>query len=69
MATCKGTALCLILCVAFVPACGGAEGNAGEEAADGEGSPVTVTDADGEEVTVEDANRIVPLNGDIAEIV
>jgi iron complex transport system substrate-binding protein len=44
-----------------------------EEAAPEEGSesklPVTVTSADGEEVTVEDASRIVPLNGDVAEIV
>jgi iron complex transport system substrate-binding protein len=31
--------------------------------------PVTVASADGEEVTVEDASRIIPLNGDIAEIV
>lgn len=31
--------------------------------------PVTVTDATGAEVTVEDISRIVPLSGDIAEIV
>ncbi len=31
--------------------------------------PVTVTGADGEEVTVDDASRIVPVNGDIAEVV
>jgi iron complex transport system substrate-binding protein len=31
--------------------------------------PVTVTDAAGNEVTVEDISRIVPLSGDIAEII
>lgn len=31
--------------------------------------PVTVTDANGNEVTVTDVSRIVPLSGDIAEIV
>lgn len=31
--------------------------------------PVTVHDADGQEVTVTDVSRIVPLNGDVAEIV
>jgi iron complex transport system substrate-binding protein len=31
--------------------------------------PATVTDATGNEVTVSDVSRIVPLNGDIAEIV
>lgn len=31
--------------------------------------PVTVTDATGTEVTVTDVGRIVPLNGDVAEIV
>ena len=31
--------------------------------------PVTVSGADGEEVTVDDASRIVPANGDIAEVV
>lgn len=31
--------------------------------------PATVASADGEEVTVGDVSRIVPLNGDIAEIV
>jgi iron complex transport system substrate-binding protein len=31
--------------------------------------PVTVTDADGDDVTVSDASRIVPVNGDIAEVV
>jgi iron complex transport system substrate-binding protein len=31
--------------------------------------PVTVNGADGEEVTVDDASRIVPANGDIAEVV
>ncbi|MCO5221526.1 MAG: ABC transporter substrate-binding protein [Thermomicrobiales bacterium] len=31
--------------------------------------PVTVTDANGAEVTVTDVSRIVPLSGDIAEIV
>jgi iron complex transport system substrate-binding protein len=31
--------------------------------------PVTVTDIDGEEVTISDVSRIIPLNGDIAEIV
>ncbi|MGH2557947.1 MAG: heme/hemin ABC transporter substrate-binding protein [Thermomicrobiales bacterium] len=31
--------------------------------------PVTVTDATGTEVIVTDASRIVPLNGDVAEIV
>lgn len=31
--------------------------------------PATVTNVDGEEVTVSDVSRIVPLNGDIAEIV
>lgn len=31
--------------------------------------PVTVRDADGQEVTVADVSRIVPLNGDVAEIV
>jgi iron complex transport system substrate-binding protein len=31
--------------------------------------PVTVTGADGEEVTVDDASRIIPVNGDIAEVV
>lgn len=31
--------------------------------------PITVTDASGNEVTVNDISRIVPLNGDIAEII
>lgn len=31
--------------------------------------PVTVTDANGNEVTVTDVSRIIPLSGDIAEIV
>jgi iron complex transport system substrate-binding protein len=31
--------------------------------------PVTVTGADGVEVTVDDASRIIPVNGDIAEVV
>ena len=31
--------------------------------------PVTVTGADGDEVTVDDASRIIPVNGDIAEVV
>ena len=31
--------------------------------------PVTVTGADGEPVTVRDASRIIPANGDIAEVV
>jgi len=31
--------------------------------------PVTVTDANGTEVTITDISRIVPLSGDIAEIV
>jgi heme transport system substrate-binding protein len=31
--------------------------------------PVTVTDAAGNEVTIEDVSRIVPLSGDIAEII
>jgi iron complex transport system substrate-binding protein len=31
--------------------------------------PVTVTDAGGDEVTVDDASRIIPVNGDIAEVV
>jgi iron complex transport system substrate-binding protein len=31
--------------------------------------PVTVTGADGNDVTVSDISRIIPLNGDIAEIV
>ena len=31
--------------------------------------PVTVTDTNGDEVTVTDISRIVPLNGDLAEIV
>jgi heme transport system substrate-binding protein len=31
--------------------------------------PVTVTGADGDEVTVTDASRIIPANGDIAEVV
>ena len=39
---------------------------AGEAAPD---LPATVDDADGNPVTVEDMSRIVPLNGDLAEIV
>jgi iron complex transport system substrate-binding protein len=31
--------------------------------------PVTVTGADGDEVTVSDTSRIIPANGDIAEVV
>jgi iron complex transport system substrate-binding protein len=31
--------------------------------------PVTVTGADGVEVTIDDASRIIPVNGDIAEVV
>jgi iron complex transport system substrate-binding protein len=31
--------------------------------------PVTVTDKDGRRVTVSDVSRIVPLNGDITEVV
>lgn len=31
--------------------------------------PATVTDVNGEEVTVADTSRIIPLNGDIAEII
>jgi iron complex transport system substrate-binding protein len=31
--------------------------------------PVTVTGADGDEVTVRDVSRIIPANGDIAEVV
>jgi iron complex transport system substrate-binding protein len=31
--------------------------------------PVTVTGADGVEVTVDDTSRIIPVNGDIAEVV
>lgn len=31
--------------------------------------PVTITDATGKQVTVQDVSRIVPVNGDIAEIV
>jgi iron complex transport system substrate-binding protein len=31
--------------------------------------PVTVTDKDGKSVTVKDVSRIIPLNGDIAEVV
>jgi len=31
--------------------------------------PVTVTDANGDDVTVTDISRIVPLNGDLAEII
>lgn len=64
-------------------ACGGAQTGAPGDTTTGEagaertvggttantGLPATVTSADGEEVTVEDASRIAPLNGDIAEIV
>lgn len=31
--------------------------------------PVTITDKDGKPVTIKDASRIIPLNGDIAEVV
>ena len=31
--------------------------------------PVTVKDKDGKDVTVKDVSRIIPLNGDIAEII
>lgn len=31
--------------------------------------PVTVTDKDGQQITVTDVSRIIPLNGDVAEIV
>jgi iron complex transport system substrate-binding protein len=41
----------------------GAEPEAGPEL------PVTVTGADGVEVTVTDTSRIIPVNGDIAEVV
>jgi iron complex transport system substrate-binding protein len=31
--------------------------------------PVTVTDKDGRAVTISDVSRIIPLNGDLTEIV
>ena len=31
--------------------------------------PVTVTDKDGKTIVVKDVSRIVPLNGDIAEVI
>lgn len=66
--------------VLLLAACGaqtGAPGDANaEQTTAGAGAnavqtrlPVTVTGADGEEAAVEDASRIVPLNGDIAEII
>ncbi len=71
------------LALCLLAACGGGSGATGDAGAAatptaaepttaGEltgGLPVTVTSADGREVVVEDASRIVPLVGNIAEVV
>ncbi|HSL57979.1 MAG TPA: ABC transporter substrate-binding protein [Acidimicrobiales bacterium] len=69
IARCTGRAVAALVATALLAACGGGGASTESAASPGGGLPVTLTDDTGTAVTVTSIERIVPVDGDLAEIV